>query len=268
MKIKNWPYLMFFLWAALLLIGGQIWSGDAETIALSRQNQPPSGYALLGTDQLGRDVLAGTLVGGSISLLIGLGAAMLAITIGTFVGLVAGYYGGIIDQVLMRLLDALKAIPTLILLIFWQTLSKPSGGNVVAVIGAVSWLQTARIVRSEVLSLKEREFIAAAKAIACPEHLILLRHILPYCAGRLNVLFMLAFSGAVLMESTLSFLGLGLPAHIPSLGNMLSNSLKALNGGYWWQILFPGITLVISIGLLNACGARFSKEDELNRCRC
>lgn len=261
MKISNWPYLIFIIWAALLITGGQIWLGKAETIALNLQNQPPSGQALLGTDQLGRDALARTLVGGRISLFVGLGAAMLAITIGTLVGLVAGYYGGVIDNILMRLLDAVKAIPTLVLLIFWQALSKPSWGNVVAVIGAVSWLQTARMIRSEVLSLKEREFIAAAKAIACPGYLILLRHILPYCSGRLNALFILAFSGAVLMETTLSFLGLGLPAHVPSLGNMLSSSIKAINCGYWWQVLFPGITLVISIILINACGARFSKEN-------
>lgn len=261
MSSNKWPYIVVFLWAVLLIVGGQICSGNAEIVSLTMHNRPPSSNALLGTDQLGRDVLARILVGGRISLFVGLGSAMLAIFIGTLAGLIAGYYGGIVDNILMRFLDAVKAIPTLILLIFWQSLSQPSLLNVIVIIGGVSWLQPARIIRSEVLSLKEREHIAAAKAIACPAYLILLRHILPYCGSRLNVLFILEFSRAVLMETTLSFLGLGLPSHIPSLGNMLSNGLNAINWGYWWQVLFPGITLVISIILIHACGVEFGKEN-------
>ena len=260
MKCKKWLYLLFLLWSVFLVVGGQFELEKAETIILAMHNHPPFFNALLGTDQLGRDILARTLVGGSISLLVGMGAAVLAMVIGVTVGLVSGYYGGLLDSILMRFIDAVRAVPTLILLIFWQSLSKPSLMNVVVIIAVFSWLQAARIIRSEVLSLKEREHVAAARAIACPVYLILWRHILPYCSGRVYALFILEFSRAVSMETTLSFLGLGLPSNVPSLGNMLSNGLTAIHDGYWWQVLFPGITLVITILLIHACGVKFHRE--------
>lgn len=242
-----WVVIFFFL-------GPFVWPLSAEKVILEQTNLAPSWAHPWGTDQLGRDVLARILAGGRISLLVGFLASLVALTLGTMIGLVAGYWGGLLDYCLMRFLDAMRSIPTLVLLLFWQSLTEPSFINVILVIGAVSWLQTARVIRSQVLSLKEREHILAAKALACSNWLILWRHILPYCQGQLWFLFVLEFSGAILMETTLSFLGLGLPANCPSWGNMLAGGQNALIYGHWWQVFFPGGIVILTLLIIHWWG--------------
>lgn len=216
-------FLTIVFWLAIFfLLGPLFWSSNPERVVWEKINLAPSWEHLWGTDQLGRDILSRTLAGGRISLSVGFLASLVAVSLGILIGLASGYWLGLVDYLLMGFLDAIRSIPTLILLLFWQSLTTPSLINVILVIGAVSWLQTARVIRSEVLSLKEREHILAAKAIACPSWLILYRHVLPYCLGKLWVLFILEFSNAILMETTLSFLGMGLPANYSSWGNMLT----------------------------------------------
>lgn len=254
-----WWFIL--VWAAFFFwLGPVFYSIDPDLVNLARINQPPSFINLAGTDELGRDVLARTLSGGRISLFIGFLAAFLSLSLGTIIGLVSGYWEGRIDWILMRLADMLRCLPSLLILLVWQSFSIPSLANIVIVISLISWISTARFIRGQVISLKGYAHVLSAKAIACPDWMILKQHILPYCCKELQVLFVLEFSGAVLLESSLSFLGLGLPVNCASWGNMLSNGECALVNGYWWQIFYPGTALFISLFLMYLLGGRILKR--------
>jgi len=239
---------IFFLWGPLL------WNLNPNRLVLDQPNLVPSWQHLGGTDHLGRDILARVIAGGKVSLTVGFLAAFTAVCFGSLVGIVAGYWGGWLDYCLMGLADVLRSIPALIFLIFWQSFSNPSLSNVVWIIVLVSWMATARVMRSEILSLKEREHILAAKAIACPEWLIMFQHLLPYCHNKLWVLFTLEFSSAVLLETTLSFLGMGLPASCASWGNMLNDAQNYLLHGYWWQVVPTALACIITLLLIHFWG--------------
>ena len=192
--------------------------------------QPPSLSHWFGTDDLGRDLLLRSIYGARISLMVGLVAVSISLSIGVFVGLVSGFIGGRADVVIMRSIDVLMALPTLFLILMVQVTLEPSIFNVMVVIGVTSWMGTARIVRAEVLSYKERTFITACRARGLAEQNVLFKHILPHTLNPVIVGAMLGMGGAILVESVLSFLGLGVQPPNASWGNMLENSLSFFTG--------------------------------------
>ncbi len=251
---------MLLVWCLVLLLGGQLVTDTAGIVTLSEANQLPSARHWLGTDALGRDLLANLLVGGRTALGIGFLAAVGALVLGAAVGMLGAYRGGWLDAALMRLLDTMRAVPTLLLLLFWQSMAAPSLWNVTIILVLVGWLYTARVIRSETLELKEREHVLAAKMMGLSDAVILVRHILPYASGRLRILFLMEFSGAMVMETSISFLGLGLPANIPSPGTMLHQAMSGVLSGYWWQAALPGMVLVVTLCLLHACVVSIKKK--------
>ncbi len=229
-------------------------SYDPEKVNLVQAKQPPSREHIFGTDELGRDVLTRCLYGGRVSLGVALLAVALGISVGASLGLLAGYYGGVIDNLLMRLVDVVLSLPRYFLLIMIQAFFTPSPVNVVVVIGATSWMQTARIVRSEALSIKEREFFHAARAVGARTPRLLLRHILPNVAAPIIVASTLGIADAILIEASLSFLGLGVPPYIPSWGNMLMSSRSSILQRIWWTSLFPGGLIALTMLAFNFAG--------------
>ncbi len=216
---------------------------------------PPSAAHLLGTDRSGRDVLARVATGGRTSLIVGFGAVALYVAIGTVIGLVAGFFSGWVDQLLMRLTDTVLSIPTLLLIIVFVSVLGPSLISVISVIGLLGWPPTARIIRGQILSLRESEFITAARVIGADDRAILTRHLLPNIIGPLTVIATFGVATAILLEAGLSFLGLGVQAPEPSLGNMIleardSNVLKTLP----WLWLPPGILISVTVLAVNFVG--------------
>ncbi len=216
--------------------------------------QSPNGTYLLGTDTLGRDNLSRILHGGRVSLLVGVMVALIAGGVGTIVGLLAGYYGGLIDAALMRLTDTLLALPGLMVVIIAARLLGDGVWDVVIVLSGIAWMTLARIVRGKVLTLKEREFVEAARALGVPARQIMRRHLLPNLVGEITVTVSLTVAVAILAESTLSFLGLGVsPTHTATWGNMLGG-----NEGFVitapWLVWAPGLAIVITALCVNFVG--------------
>ncbi|NBI28525.1 oligopeptide ABC transporter permease [Chengkuizengella marina] len=217
--------------------------------------QPPSEEHLLGTDKFGRDLLTRILFGARISLFVGFASIAGAITIGTIVGSVAGYFGGWIDSILMRFIDTLYAIPTLFLLITLVTIFQPGVDKLILIFISTGWMTTARLVRAEFLSLRTREFVLSAKTVGAKSGTIIFSHILPNAVGPIIVAATIGVGGVILAEAGLSYLGLGIQPPIPSWGNMLQDAqnytimLKA-----WWYPTFPGLMILITVLSFNFVG--------------
>lgn len=221
---------------------------------LDRILEPPSRDFLLGSDTLGRDNLSRILYGGRISLLVGGAVALISGVIGTSVGLVAGYYGRWVDAVLMRLTDTMLALPGLMVVIIAARILGDGVWDVVIVLAGITWMIPARIVRGKVLALKEREFVEAARALGVPNRRIIVRHLLPNLAGEVMVSVSLTVAAAILAESTLSFLGLGVSAtRTATWGNMLGG-----NEGFViiapWLVWAPGLAIVVTALCVNFVG--------------
>jgi len=211
-----------------------------DAIDLARIEVPPGAGHPFGTDRLGRDVLTLVLFGARVSLAVGVAATAVAVVVGVGLGAVAGYHGGRVDAALMRLVDLMLAMPAFFLLVTLQALLTPSVGSLIAAVALVGWMRVARIVRGEFLTLRQREFTEAALALGVPSGRLIWRHLLPNAAGPIVVAATLGVADAILIESALSFLGLGVPPYLPSWGNLiLSGQLNILNG-VWWTALFPG----------------------------
>ena len=215
--------------------------------------KPPGGQFLLGTDNLGRDLLVRIVYGARISLLVGLSSTFIATVLGVAVGLVAGYYGGIIDGVLARGMDVVLSFPYLILALSLVTVLGPSLWIVVAVIAFFSWAALARIVRGQTLSLKEKEYIEAARAIGASPWRIMVIDILPNVIAPVLVVATLLVPTAIVFESTLSYLGLGIQEPTASWGNILAGSQQFLPGA-WWFLIFPAAALLITTLAFNLLG--------------
>jgi peptide/nickel transport system permease protein len=215
--------------------------------------QPPTRAHWLGTDGHGRDVLTRLLFGARVSLLVGLAAATLAVTLGVLIGAVAGYWGGRIDQALMRFTDVFMTIPVLFLILLVVAAYGASLTNTIVILGAVYWPGVARLVRSQMLSLRARDFVQAAKALGAGDARVVSRHLLPNAAGVISVQVTLSVATAILAESALSFLGLGVPPPTPSWGNMLTEGRLHLLGA-WWIAMFPGIAILLSVLAFNLTG--------------
>jgi peptide/nickel transport system permease protein len=218
-------------------------------------DKPPSAEHLLGTDRSGRDVIARIATGARTSLIVGFGAVTIYVIIGTTIGLLAGFLGGSVDQLLMRLTDIVLAIPTLLLIIVFVSVIGPSLISVIAVIGFLGWPATARIVRGQILSLRESEFVSAARVIGLRDSSILRSHLLPNIIGPLTVVATFGVANAILLEAGLSFLGLGVQAPEPSLGNMI---LDARDGDVLrrlpWIWLPAGILISVTVLAVNFVG--------------
>ena len=254
----------FFVFITLLVIfGPMFWHLEPNFIDIRAKNQGPSFAHPFGTDQLGRDTFAQVLAGGRVSLLVGVTAMLLALGLGTFVGVVAGYFKRL-DSPLMRLTDLFLALPILplllvIIMLFRETLRGMFGPEtgifllVVFVIGITSWMQTARIVRGDVLALKEREFVLAARSIGTTHTQMMVRHILPNVMSPIMVSATLGIASAIITESALSFLGLGFPSDFPTWGRLLADSTNfmTLNPE---RVIWPGLAISLTVLSVNYIG--------------
>jgi peptide/nickel transport system permease protein len=217
---------------------------------LATRYQPPSWGHLFGTDEFGRDLFSRALYGARVSLSVGLLAVLIATSFGTLYGAVAGYFGGWIDSALMRAVDVIIAFPTFFLLLTLVGIFEASLVFLVLILGFTSWPGTARYIRGEVLSLKEREFVESGRAIGLPHHVILFRHIIPNAMAPVLVSAALMVGGMVGAEAGLSFLGIGIRPPTPSWGNMISAGQDALLVA-WWIAFFPGMLLAVTILAFN-----------------
>jgi peptide/nickel transport system permease protein len=233
---------------------------NPEVGALTARFKPPfwlkggSTEYLLGTDQLGRDVLSRLIFGARVSLVVGFTAVIFSGVVGMTLGILSGYLGGWVDQVVMRLTDTWLALPALTFAIFLAAIVGPSMWNIVLILGITYWTRYARVSRGEVLSLKEREFVRLAIVAGCSKLTIMWRHILPNILNTAIVLGTLELGVVIIAEATLSFLGVGVPPPEPAWGLMLSDGKQGLMVGYWWLTVFPGTCIVLMVLSANLLG--------------
>lgn len=201
---------------------------------------------ILGTDNLGRDILSRIIYGSQVSLLVGISSVILAGILGVFIGLVSGYYGGLLDTILMRIVDAFLAIPNILFALVFLAVFGPSVVTLIIVLGVTNWVSYARIVRGETLSIKEREFVKAARSIGVKNMVIIMRHILPNIISSFIVISTLSVATTIIMEASLSFLGLGIQPPTVSWGGILSDGRDYLATS-WWLATFPGLAITITV---------------------
>jgi peptide/nickel transport system permease protein len=214
---------------------------------------PPNTAHPFGTDELGRDLLTRMIWGSRVSLKVGFIAVAIAITIGTILGSIAGYYGGKIDAIIMRFVDIMLAFPTFFLILAVISIVEPNISTIMIIIGITGWMDVARLVRAEFLTLKERDFVLAARAIGASDSRIIFRHILPNALSPVFVAATFGIAGAILIESGLSFLGLGVQPPDPSWGNILTSGKDNITVA-WWLSLFPGLAILITVLSYNLVG--------------
>jgi len=214
---------------------------------------PPSIHHPFGTDDLGRDVLSRMIYGAGISLLVGFVAVGIATAIGIFFGAMAGYYGRWIERIIMRFIDIMLTIPTFFLILAVIAFVEPSIWNIMIVIGLTGWMGVARLVRAEFLSIKERDYVVAARALGASDSRIIFRHILINSMAPVLVSAVLGIAGAVLTESALSFLGIGVQPPTPSWGNILTLGKDNIEIA-WWLSVFPGLAILITVLGYNLLG--------------
>ncbi len=254
----------------VFIVGGSLAIPEtkANAVTLTDRLTPPNAQYWFGTDNTGRDAFSRIVYGGQISLVIGVLAVVLSVSLGTVIGGTAAYYGGWVDSLLMRFTEAMLSIPSLFLLIvlgkylgkdiqtitlFGRTFSG-SVGIVVIVIGATSWMYLARIVRANVLSLRELDYIAAAKALGVSDIRIFFAHLVPNTFGPIIVSATLGLAGAIISEAYVSFLGLGVQPPTASWGNMVTQALSSIQKGAWWLWTFPSLFIVYTILCINLIG--------------
>ena len=226
---------------------------NPSTIDVNNILAPPSTAHLFGTDDLGRDVLTRMLYGTGISLKVGFVAVGIAVLIGTVLGAISGYYGGILDVIIMRFVDIMLCFPSFFLILAVIAFMEPSIFNIMAVIGFTSWMGSTRLVRAEFLSLRERDFVLAVRAMGASNMRIIFGHILPNAMAPVLVSATLGVAAAVLTESALSFLGIGVQPPTPSWGNMLTQGQNVL-GIAWWLSFYPGMAILITVLGYNLLG--------------
>jgi peptide/nickel transport system permease protein len=247
--------VMLFIIITLALLAPWITQFEPQKQSLLNKLQSPGGEHWLGTDRFGRDVFSRILFGARISLLVGFASVAGSITIGTVIGAIAGYFGGKIDAVLMRIVDVIISIPTIFLLITLVTIFQPGVDKLILIFALTGWTFTARLVRGEFLSLRSREFVLASKTIGTRSHTIIFSHILPNAMGPIIVSATLGVGGVILAESALSYLGLGIQPPTPSWGNMLQDAQNfTIMLKHWWYPLFPGLMILITVLSFNFVG--------------
>lgn len=252
-RVATLGLLYLLLLSATILAHPYLGLPDPTRIDIARQFQPPSQRNLLGTDENGRDVLSRLVAGGRISLAVGLSGAVLTVLVASVVGVVSGYFGGTVDQVIMRITDGFMAIPTFFLLMIVVAIWGSSFTILVLALAFTRWMGVARLVRSEVLRFKQMEFVTAARSLGASDLRLMVVHLLPQAAPSLIVATSLNVGIVMLIEAGLSFLGLGILPPTPSWGNMLSGSQY-----YMWMAphlaVYPGVLILLAVLSFNALG--------------
>jgi peptide/nickel transport system permease protein len=263
LRVGDYPVvpIAILLAIALLAIFAEVVAPyNPEIGVLGDRFRPPFWQAggseahLLGTDHLGRDVLSRLIFGARVSMVVGFTAVIFAGVIGTGLGILSGYLGGWADQVIMRVTDTWLALPALTFAIFLAAIVGPSEWNVVIILGAVYWTRYARVIRGEVLSLKERDFVRLAIVAGCSKRTIMRKHILPNVLNSAIVLGTLMLGVVIVTEAALSFLGIGVPPPKPAWGLMLADGKKGLMAGYWWLTVLPGCCIMLMVLSANLLG--------------
>jgi peptide/nickel transport system permease protein len=263
MVAAKWPLLALFILFVVTFVA--IFGPTISPMDPNRQNimlrlaEPGAEGARgavhwLGSDGLGRDVLSRLLYGARISLLVGVCAILVGGTIGVVAGLVSGYFGGWIDDIIMRLGDIQLAFPFILLAIMFLVVLGPGVWNLILVLGIGQWVTYARIVRAQTLSLREKEFVEAARALGDSTPSIIFRTILPNIVAPLTVIASFNVAAVILSEAALSFLGLGVPPEVPTWGSMLAESREQLLANKWWLAVFPGLAIVVTVLSFNILG--------------
>ena len=245
--------VLFLLLLILLSMLAPVLPLDPNTTNVSQMNQPPGLDHLFGTDNVGRDYFARVLYGGRISLLVGVLAMLASVLIGSLVGIVAGYFGGLMDSILMRTVDVLSSIPWLVLVIVLSVFLKPGLTTIIIVIGGFSWMRISRLIRAETLSAKTHDYVSYARFIGVKPWTIIRRHILPSILPTLIVAASSSISSAIMTESALSFLGIGIQQPLASWGSLLQNAQSTLQSAPYMAIL-PGLFILLTIYSFNNVG--------------
>ena len=262
-RLSSFPVVPVAIIAIMVLIalGADVLAPhNPEVGSLGLRFRPPvwqaggSAAHLLGTDHLGRDVLSRLIYGARVSLVVGFTAVIVAGFLGVVLGIVAGYLGGWVDEVIMRLTDTWLALPAITFAIFLAAVMGPSEMNIIIVLAAVYWTRYARGIRGEVLSLKEREFVRLAIIAGCSRLTIIRRHILPNVLNSAIVLATLMLGVVIVTEAALSFLGVGVPPPKPAWGLMLADGKRGLMAGYWWLTVLPGLCIMLLVLAANLLG--------------
>jgi len=259
-KLKRNRFAMFglvilVLLVAISLLAPVLATHDRDAVDMFSVEQAPGKGHLLGTDDIGRDVFSRLLYGGQVSLGVGLSAVLLQVLIGVTLGAVSGYFGGFVDSLIMRLVDMVMCFPFYVIAISMAAIFGGSATNIVIIIGILSWTGVARIVRAQVMSLRNREFIEAARALGLQPWEIILKHMLPNCLSPIIVNATLGMAVAILTEAGLSFLGMGVTPPQPSWGNMLSAAQSMIALRYqWWRWLPPGLLVFLTVLSINFLG--------------
>ena len=244
--------LLFFYGVAIL--APLIAPYPYDQLTAGMRDKPPSMEHWMGTDRQGRDVLSRLIKGGQVSLAAGFAAVVIVMAIGITLGAMAGFFGGWVDQLVMRATDVLLAIPLILLLITAASLFSPSLKTTIIVIGVSSWPGTARLVRGQFLALKSQEFVTAARAMGASPWRIMLRHLFPNALAIIIVQATIWLSYAIILEASLSYLGLGVQIPTPSWGNMLQDGQRELLFGAWWLTLYPGLAIFLTVLAFNLMG--------------
>jgi len=243
--------VMVFLFCFL---GPLLYRTNQINTDIANITQPPSPAHLLGTDNVGYDLLGRLMVGGQTSLEIGLTAAILATTFGVLWGAIAGFIGGWLDQLMMRIVDSMLAIPTLFLLLVLAAMFVPSLPMLVFIVALVAWLTPARLIRGETLSLRTREYVDAVRVLGGTDARIVVRHIIPNTIGTIMVNATFQVADAIIVIASLSFLGLGVPPPATNWGGMLSDGVGYTFAGYWWLVYPAGLLIVLTVVAFNLIG--------------
>jgi len=254
-KVAMIGSVILLILIVLAILAPVLTSYERDAINLRMQEEPPSSEHLFGTDRQGRDLLTRNLYGGRISLTVGLVASSLQMVIGVVMGSLAGYYGRWLDTVIMRITDMVISFPFLALAITAAAILGPSIYNTMLIIGLLSWTETCRLVRGQFLSIKQMEYIEAAKSIGASEFRLIWRHMMPNALAPILISATLIMATAILVEAALSYLGLGVQPPIPSWGNILepARSMTVLMN-MWWLWLPPGFLIFISVLSINLVG--------------
>ncbi len=252
-KISVLGLCFIFLLCITALFAPVIAPYDPYEINVYQVLEAPSKEHIFGTDELGRDVFSRVVYGARVSLKVGIIAMGISISIGTILGLIAGYYGGLIDSLIMRFVDVMLSFPTLFLILAIVAVLEPNIYIIMIVIGLTGWMDVARLVRAEVLSLKEREFVIASKAMGAGSGRIIFHHILPNALYPVIVAATFAVGSVILIESGLSFLGLGIQPPEPSWGGILSVGKDYITVA-WWLSFFPGMAIFLTVLSINLFG--------------
>lgn len=254
-KLAILGFIIIVMLVLLSVFAPIITKYDPNLPDLYNMNSAPSSTHILGTDEVGRDVFSRLLYGGRVSILVGISAMLVQLVLGVFLGTISGYYGGIVDKIIMRIIDIMMCFPFFVIAITIAAIVGPNIWNLIAIIGLLSWPGIARIVRAEILSLKEVDFIMAAKAMGLNSREIIVRQLIPNIISPIVVAATLSIADDILTEASLSFLGMGVRPPQPSWGNMLSSAQNITTlQSQWWLWIPAGILVILIVISINLVG--------------